>query len=417
MNYYTVEELKEKVESLPKEKTHKIYRLSITVNYPHASVNKTLSGIIKIYSFFFRQYKGWEKESELNEYLETSKLYFGEAVRLINNHINKLINDRGFSIYENYDFPRNEINFLEKNTDNNKYIFTYDASETEFIMRINKKDEDKLIKAVNLFAGKKITVDYSTDFFFIQEIFEFQRNEDELIKRSEAEKISLEKVREEFEELVKKAENKLLNFEGHSTEKFQTWFSDERRAYKDWISQTQKSFEEFDKKSKQTITDKEELYDKILQLKAPIKYWEERAEKLRAEGEKWMYWLIGCSVVATVLLTVVLFFISNGTLKEMFEKTGLAIRWSIVFITLISFLAYGIRTFTRLMFSTYHLARDAEERKQLTYVYLALKEDKNIDEKERHLVLQSLFSRSDSGLLKSDTSPTMPGNILEKLSK
>jgi hypothetical protein len=115
-------------------------------------------------------------------------------------------------------------------------------------------------------------------------------------------------------------------------------------------------------------------------------------------------------------LGTVLFFISDGTLKDLFSATGSAIRWSIVFVTFVSFLAYAIRIFAKLTFSAYHLFRDAEEREQLAYVYLALKKEKNIDDTERHLIMQSLFSRADSGLLRDDSSPTMPGgSVIEKI--
>ncbi len=90
------------------------------------------------------------------------------------------------------------------------------------------------------------------------------------------------------------------------------------------------------------------------------------------------------------------------------------IKWSIILITIISLLAYGIKILARLTFSTYHLSRDAEEREQLTHVYLALKKDTSVEEVDRHLILQSLFSRSDTGLLKEDSSPTMPSGIVEK---
>ena len=67
-------------------------------------------------------------------------------------------------------------------------------------------------------------------------------------------------------------------------------------------------------------------------------------------------------------------------------------------------------------FSSFHLSRDAEEREQLTHFYLALKKDTEINEQERQLILQSLFSRADTGLLKDDSSPTMPTSIIEKFS-
>ena len=66
-------------------------------------------------------------------------------------------------------------------------------------------------------------------------------------------------------------------------------------------------------------------------------------------------------------------------------------------------------------FSTFHLVRDAEEREQLTFVFLAMQKEKAIDPTERHLIMQSLFSRADTGLLKDEGSPTMPGNIFDKV--
>jgi len=66
-----------------------------------------------------------------------------------------------------------------------------------------------------------------------------------------------------------------------------------------------------------------------------------------------------------------------------------------------------------MVFSSYHLQRDAEEREQLAYVYLAIThEQKEIDAESRKIVLQALFSRADTGLLK-DSSPTMPGGLAE----
>lgn len=91
-----------------------------------------------------------------------------------------------------------------------------------------------------------------------------------------------------------------------------------------------------------------------------------------------------------------------------------AIRWSIVYITLISFMAFCIRAITKVMFSSFHLARDCEERYTLTYFYLSLLKDSKVDDKDRQLIIQSLFSRAETGLLKDDSSPTMPNDVFNK---
>ena len=119
--------------------------------------------------------------------------------------------------------------------------------------------------------------------------------------------------------------------------------------------------------------------------------------------------------MAVGILVWVLDEVSKGTLSQIFQNTGTSIKWSVALITIISFLAFFIRTFSKLTFSSFHLVRDAEEREQLTYVYLALQKEKGVDQTERHLIMQSLFSRADTGLLKDEGSPTMPGNIADQL--
>lgn len=49
------------------------------------------------------------------------------------------------------------------------------------------------------------------------------------------------------------------------------------------------------------------------------------------------------------------------------------------------------------------------KREQLTYLYLSLTNESVIDEKSREIVLQALFSRTETGLLNNEHGPTMPG--------
>ena len=55
--------------------------------------------------------------------------------------------------------------------------------------------------------------------------------------------------------------------------------------------------------------------------------------------------------------------------------------------------------------------RDAQERELLTYLYLSLHKDKEIDESSRNIILQALFNRSETGLLANESGPTMPGIV------
>lgn len=77
-------------------------------------------------------------------------------------------------------------------------------------------------------------------------------------------------------------------------------------------------------------------------------------------------------------------------------------------------MAFAIRAVTKVMFSSFHLARDCEERHTLTYFYLSLLKDSKVDTEDKKLIMQALFSRAETGLLKDDGAPTMPNDFIGK---
>ncbi|MDR1585213.1 MAG: hypothetical protein LBS07_03430 [Prevotellaceae bacterium] len=54
-------------------------------------------------------------------------------------------------------------------------------------------------------------------------------------------------------------------------------------------------------------------------------------------------------------------------------------------------------------------------RQNITYFYLSLLKDSKVADSERQLIMQSLFSRADTGSLKEDSSPTMPNDYISKV--
>jgi len=130
-----------------------------------------------------------------------------------------------------------------------------------------------------------------------------------------------------------------------------------------------------------------------------------------------LVWLGIVSFIFALLVYVLLWFTPEGLLESIFNgDKSKAIRWSFVFIIFVSIFFVVIRALLKFMFSNFHLARDAEEREKLTFLYISLLNKGDINADERNIVFQALFSRSDTGFLKEDSSPTMPGitSIIEK---
>ena len=242
--------------------------------------------------------------------------------------------------------------------------------------------------------------------------------------RSKAERKAVDEARMEFSKLIDQAAEQLVqsqrSFEQSQDEKqaqFDQYQNQSKDLFEGWFNSATKSYGEFSNKTEEGIKTLEALYREKLRLEMPAKYWNERASKLRWQSRFWIGLLIVLVAISVGVVVSLLKSISADEMLHIFEDSGRAIKWSVLLVTMLSLLAFGVRVISKLAFSAFHLMRDAEEREQLVYVYLALtKENKEgTDAESRKLILQSLFSRADTGLLKDDASPTMPGNVSSKI--
>ena len=156
---------------------------------------------------------------------------------------------------------------------------------------------------------------------------------------------------------------------------------------------------------KAKIQELEDIYQEKLRMAKPAKYWKNAAKKFRLEG-------IACASLLVISLVLGVGYLSNFytdwlTGQELKVQLN-TVQGIVIFATLLAVYGILIRVLSRLTFSAFHLMRDAEEREQLTYLYLSLINEKKIDEKSRDIILQALFSRSETGLLTGESAPTMP---------
>ena len=174
--------------------------------------------------------------------------------------------------------------------------------------------------------------------------------------------------------------------------------SDQLKKHKD-------EYCEFLSDSKGALDDLKQKYEKDLRYSPSVIHWQNAAKKYEDQGKKWADGLFG-TLAAGLLGFAILF---NTWLEG--RKIGVdldTVQGVILFGTVLATFAFLVRILSRLTFSSYHLMRDAGERELLTYLYLSLINEKKIDESSRNIILQALFSRTESGLLAGDSSPTMP---------
>lgn len=389
--------------------------VSVSFNFGYVNYSETKIGLSTIYEFVNQQINGWEKYENLPSELKHSLNYFNGIKNNILQFVNSYINQ-----------PSNNLNSYFQSTKSaienvNQKPLPYHIPQVEFLIKVSKETPNYFPGAYNfILETNNYNVNNRENFYGALLAYEFTlKDHTQLSERRKTEQSSISKIRNDFQkylseseiELVKHLKNANDNFSIYSkkiddlkTEKeeiFENWFNNIKNE--EW----QKWYDE----KVNLLSKLEETYEKKLKLDKPARYWEKKSTKYYAQGKQARGILIWIVVCTSIFLGLILTISPNWIFTNVFKGNEISIvRWSIVFITLLSLIAFSIKALTKYMFSSFHLARDAEERHTLTFFYLALSKDSQVGDEDRKMILQALFSRTETGLLKEDSSPTLPTN-------
>lgn len=380
----------------------------------------SFNDIISLYDFLFDEVKKWDDfQGEIPNELKKSKAYFEGLKKAIENFVVSFSNTDQSNYDLNWSPISRQFSILTP-------IFNFNTIEATLLLDLYNKNKDyyqgayffvtnnlrEVIQNKNNFIGASL----ANDFISKETSLKYSRKD--------SEQKSFEKLKKEFQTAIDTATSDVTEHLTNANNDYKEYVealdklkNEKDASFQEWFTTSKNTFDNFNNTSTKKIEELKKLYEEELALKAPAQYWEERAKEMKSEGKLWLLGLTLSTIIGVICLYNLLSSIGTGEFETIFKDTGTSIKWSIVFITFITFLAFLIRTFTKLTFSSFHLSRDAQERKQLTYVYLALKENNAVSDMDRNIVLQSIFSRADTGLLKEDSSPTMPTSIIEKVVK
>jgi uncharacterized protein YukE len=427
---------------LKSENTDIFYSLNYNLKSSLGHFEQEFKNILTLHQFLDNQVSGWKKVSIIsNSEIEKFAYPYSAFKTKIEQFVTNFHTTHEDEILYNWRLITASFK--------NEFKFLYNSPTIQFLEEVNTKFPKSLIGALNFMFGKGayMASRAKNDFIGSMLAYEFELNEDsDISKRRNKEKVSITRLtnnfRKQIEESKYQINNELLEIQSNSSELllyleklksekenlFRQWTSESSEKFIEWkdelnekIKKTEKIHDDFIITSKKnsnewtealklSISRIEKSYDDLLKLKKPADYWRIRAAKLKNEGYVFIGLLTFLVIIGSTSLYYLLWTSPDGMFLDIFKEKSSAIKWSIVYISFISFLAFGIRTLTKVIFSSFHLARDAEEREHLTFVYLSLIKDTTVEEADRNLILQALFSRSDSGLIKGDSAPTLPTN-------
>lgn len=169
------------------------------------------------------------------------------------------------------------------------------------------------------------------------------------------------------------------------------------------LEEFQKSINNWQKDKQDRLANLEETYKNKLSLEAPEQLWNERAEEYRKKVRSWTLALVATVIFLIWISKQLVLVIHNYSLN--IKKEIPFISESFIFISVISFFIYIVRVLIKIVMSNHHLAAEYKQKAALTRFYQSLTyAGTDIDKEERLIIINSLFSRVDTGLVKTDNS-------------
>jgi hypothetical protein len=150
-----------------------------------------------------------------------------------------------------------------------------------------------------------------------------------------------------------------------------------------------------------------ETYTALMQLKAPVEYWNKK-KGFHAEREASARWWLYIYFPVSISTLAVAFFLAGGFLLNHPDTASSHAPVALYVVVsggllLLSTIAFWIgRLLTKLYLSEHHLRNDAEERATMTETYLALYNDSSASDVDRQLILAALFRATPDGIVKDD---------------
>ncbi len=169
---------------------------------------------------------------------------------------------------------------------------------------------------------------------------------------------------------------------------------------KEFLQFKEACIEDFSKRT-ESLNALERTYREKLKLEGPASYWKDLESEWEDKGRKWRNSAILASLIF-VSAVMLFLYLPPDILKAEGKFSVSEVKGLIMFALAVSVSVFAIRFFFKMSISAYHLSRDAKERAQLAFFYLALTKEAKVTLRERQIILQSLFSRADTGLLKAE---------------
>lgn len=337
-------------------------------------------------------------------------------VRLINQGEN-IFNSNRPDEYTFKNLSEDFKSFIET-TFQNYGLIDYASAEGKWLIKQLSNNPSIVPSAANYFLSKKTNANgnaqrdgelaaylfdkgYAPD--FESEKQKYKEFYDVIVHEREDLFEEIQRLKSEQESLLKKSDEQ------------KSWWAE---TFDKQLEDAKKRFNEEAERHETKMKESEEFYEKKLAVKNAVVYWTEKAQEHKTNS--WIFGLISGGLMIGMLVTIICFGnyfvgldLTKGTGAKLLTKNGALQLWVYgFFIISVTMVIWIIRLLVKVFLSNLHQLSDANERATMIQTYLAFeREEKTLTDKDKELVLPSIFRTSTHGIIKEDSAPNTPMNI------
>ena len=198
-----------------------------------------------------------------------------------------------------------------------------------------------------------------------------------------------------------------VSFMNEEKQTFETWYKTACEKTEQLHSESNSEYQAFLDESKASIEQIKKTYHDELKLKDPAEFMKTESENYKKSAKNWSLATVGLTIVLLLLLYLILdpqITFTKQLITINFFSNEMPIYSSVIIFSMIALVIYIIRLFIKMAVSSKHLSEEYYQKYSLTYFYLSLLFDGKLEQKQADVILATLFTKADTGLLKNDSS-------------
>lgn len=204
-------------------------------------------------------------------------------------------------------------------------------------------------------------------------------------------------------------------------EDFINYMSQQKENYNNWFEDTSHKMDNFILNHSNELSNLERTYEEKLKIEKPAEFMLEQANKYKNSFYLWCLAIVILSIIILILLALIVspsISFNDKLVTINVLSNDMPVYSSVILLAMISLVIYVLRIFIKMAVSSKHLMEEYKQKYSLTYFYLSLVNNGNIeDEQSRNIILTSLFTKADTGLIKNDSSSDTEKTLLAQLIK